>query len=232
MTRQVFQKSYDRISRGLLTELELRHRRLSHSLVSRQNGPQQTTAQAERISACTGASLNFHIIQIPSVLDGHHGPTGGTVGATIHPRRLESSSFPHITTAMPSIDTVPDRDDKNLQTLPHDTQDDTGTSDDPAGNSQPEAQQSARPAHSQQKSTRKNFGIPQHASQVRGTMFYGLYLPHFSLRSKGTIRLTMSRDFRRISGTRNWVHLPGYGGHTLKNAVHLTLSCWKDGGTD
>ncbi len=133
---------------------------------------------------------------------------------------------------MPSIDTVPDGDDENLQTLSHDTQGDTGTSDDPAGDSHPEAQQPARTAHSQRKSTRHFFGIPQRGPQVRGTMFYRSYLPHFSLRSKGTIHLTMSRDFRRISGVRNWVHLPGYGGHTLKNAVHLTLRCWKDGEMD
>ncbi|SJL16716.1 uncharacterized protein ARMOST_20245 [Armillaria ostoyae] len=65
---------------------------------------------------------------------------------------------------MPSIDTVRDGDDKNLQNLPHGTQGDTGTTDDP----QPEAQQPARTAHLQKKSTRNIFGIPQHGSQVRG----------------------------------------------------------------
>ncbi|KAK0216237.1 hypothetical protein IW262DRAFT_1299477 [Armillaria fumosa] len=69
---------------------------------------------------------------------------------------------------MPSIDTVPDGDDNNLQTLPNDTQGDTGTSDDPAGDSQPEVQQPVRTAHSQPKSTRKVFGIPQRGPQVRG----------------------------------------------------------------
>ncbi|SJL16758.1 uncharacterized protein ARMOST_20287 [Armillaria ostoyae] len=54
---------------------------------------------------------------------------------------------------MPSIDTVPDGDDKNLQRLPHDIQGDTGTSDDPAVDSQPEAQQPARPAHDTQGDT-------------------------------------------------------------------------------
>ncbi|SJL16734.1 uncharacterized protein ARMOST_20263 [Armillaria ostoyae] len=54
---------------------------------------------------------------------------------------------------MPSIDIVPDVDDKNLQRLPHDTQDDAGTSDDPTGDSQPEAQQPARPAHDTQGDT-------------------------------------------------------------------------------
>ncbi|PBK80773.1 hypothetical protein ARMGADRAFT_1020701, partial [Armillaria gallica] len=39
--------------------------------------------------------------------------------------------------AMPSIDTVPDGDDKNLQRPPHDTQGDTGMSDDPTDNFQP-----------------------------------------------------------------------------------------------
>ncbi len=131
---------------------------------------------------------------------------------------------------MPSIDTVPDKDDENLQRLPHDTQGDTGTMDDPADDSQPEVQHPARTAHFQQKSTRHFFGIPQRGPQVRGTVFYGSYLSHLSLRSKGTTRLTMSRDFRRISGMRNWVGLPGCGGHTLKNAVHLTLRCWKGGG--
>ncbi|SJL16736.1 uncharacterized protein ARMOST_20265 [Armillaria ostoyae] len=69
---------------------------------------------------------------------------------------------------MPSIDTVPDEDDENLQRLPHNTRGDTGTSDDPAGDSQPEIQQPARTAHSQGKSTRHFFGIPQRGPQVRG----------------------------------------------------------------
>ncbi|KAK0431285.1 hypothetical protein EV421DRAFT_1912011 [Armillaria borealis] len=69
---------------------------------------------------------------------------------------------------MPPIDIVPDIDDENLQSLPHDTQGDAGTSDDPAGDSQPEAQQPARTAHSQGKSTRHFFGIPQRGPQVRG----------------------------------------------------------------
>ncbi|SJL16695.1 uncharacterized protein ARMOST_20224 [Armillaria ostoyae] len=69
---------------------------------------------------------------------------------------------------MPSIDIVPDVDDENLQRLPHDTQGDTRTSDDPAGDSQPEAQQPARTTHSQRKSTRHFFGIPQRGPQVRG----------------------------------------------------------------
>ncbi|KAK0440174.1 hypothetical protein EV421DRAFT_813983 [Armillaria borealis] len=51
---------------------------------------------------------------------------------------------------MPSIDIVPDVDHENLQRLPHDTQGDTGTLDDPAGDSQPEAQQ---PAHDTQGDT-------------------------------------------------------------------------------
>ncbi|SJL16720.1 uncharacterized protein ARMOST_20249 [Armillaria ostoyae] len=51
---------------------------------------------------------------------------------------------------MPSIDIVPDVDDENLQSLPHNTQGNTGTSDDPAGDSQPEVQQPARPAHDTQ----------------------------------------------------------------------------------
>ncbi len=54
---------------------------------------------------------------------------------------------------MPSIDIVPDEDDENLQRLPHDTQCDTGTSDDPVGDSQPEAQQPAKPAHGTQGNT-------------------------------------------------------------------------------
>ncbi|SJL11071.1 uncharacterized protein ARMOST_14472 [Armillaria ostoyae] len=69
---------------------------------------------------------------------------------------------------MPPIHIVPHEDDENLQRLPYDTQGDTGTSDDPAGNSQPEAQQPARTAHSQRKSTRHFFGIPQRGPQVRG----------------------------------------------------------------
>ncbi len=172
------------------------------------------------------------VIQNPNVRDGYHGPTGDTVGVTIQPQRLASPSFPHIPTSMPSIDTVPDEDNENLQRLPHDTQGNTGTLDDHAGDSRPEIQQLARTAHSQRKSTRHFFGIPQRGPQVRGTMFYRSYLPHFSLRSKGTTRLTMNRDFRRISSMRNWAGLPECGGHTLKNVVHLTLRCWKDGGTD
>ncbi|KAK0216241.1 hypothetical protein IW262DRAFT_1299481 [Armillaria fumosa] len=56
-------------------------------------------------------------------------------------------------------------DNDNVQRLPYYTQDYTGTSDDPARDSQPEVQQ---PAHSQQKPTRHFFGIPQRAPQVRG----------------------------------------------------------------
>ncbi|SJL16703.1 uncharacterized protein ARMOST_20232 [Armillaria ostoyae] len=109
-------------------------------------------AQAERISARTG--LNFFIViqMSPALMPMHfhgHGPTGGTV-------------------AIPSIDIVPDIDDENLQSLPHDTQGDTRTSDDPVGDFQPEAQQPARTAHSQQKSTRHFFGIPQRGPQVKG----------------------------------------------------------------
>ncbi|PBK80952.1 hypothetical protein ARMGADRAFT_817182 [Armillaria gallica] len=44
-------------------------------------------------------------IQNPNVLDGYHGPTGGTVGATIQPRRLASSSFPH-TTRQPCLPSI------------------------------------------------------------------------------------------------------------------------------
>ncbi len=46
------------------------------------------------------------------------------------------------------------------------------------------------------------------------------------------IHLIMSRDFQRISGMRKWVHLPGYGGHILKNAVHFDMEMlegWRDG---
>ncbi|KAK0431270.1 hypothetical protein EV421DRAFT_1743257 [Armillaria borealis] len=82
------------------------------------------------------------------------------------PSKLFFSS--HHSAAMPSIDIIPDEDDENLQPLPHDTQGDTGTSDNPAGASQPEAQQPARTAPSQRKSTRHFFGIPQRGPQVRG----------------------------------------------------------------
>ncbi len=81
---------------------------------------------------------------------------------------------------MSFVGTVRDGDDENLQRLPHDTQGDTGTSDDPAGEIQPEVQQPATTAHSQRKSTRKIFGIPQRGPQVRGALFYRLYLPHVS----------------------------------------------------
>ncbi|KAK0237131.1 hypothetical protein EDD85DRAFT_953139 [Armillaria nabsnona] len=57
---------------------------------------------------------------------------------------------------MPSIDIIPGVDDENLQTLLHDTQGDTGTPDNPAGDSQPEAQQPARPA----RDTQGNTGMP------------------------------------------------------------------------
>ncbi len=86
---------------------------------------------------------------------------------------------------MPSINTVPDGDDKNLQTLPHDAQGDTGTSDDSAGDSQPEAQQPARTAHFQQRSTRHFFGIPQRGPQVRGTLSYRSLLASFLITITG-----------------------------------------------
>ncbi len=160
---------------------------------------------------------------------------------------------------MPSIDTVPDGDVPNITP----TQGDTGTSDDPAGDSQPEAQQPARPAHDTQGDTgtsadpaddfqpldinenstayslprwrkllRSVFGIQQRGFQVGGMLARCCIGGNISLRGKGMTHLTMSRDFQRISGMRKWVHLRGYGGHTLKNAAHLIWRCWKDGGTD
>ncbi|SJL16726.1 uncharacterized protein ARMOST_20255 [Armillaria ostoyae] len=72
---------------------------------------------------------------------------------------------------MPSIDTVPNGDDENLQTLPHDTQGDTRTSDDPADDSQPLDINENSTAYSLprwRKLLRSVFGIQQRAFQVGG----------------------------------------------------------------
>ncbi|SJL16763.1 uncharacterized protein ARMOST_20292 [Armillaria ostoyae] len=72
---------------------------------------------------------------------------------------------------MPSIDTVPDVDDKNLQRLPHDTQGDTGMSDDPADDSQPLDINENSTAYSLprwRKLLRSVFGIQQRGFQVGG----------------------------------------------------------------
>ncbi len=150
----------------------------SRAIVSRQNGPQLTMAQAERISDRNSVSLEFYIIiQMSPALTHFHGlyyhdPTGGIVSALMQPRcsvhiKLFFSS--HHSMAMPSIDTVPDGDDKNLQRPPHDTQGDTGTSDDPADDSQPLDINENSTAYSLprwRKLLRSVFGMQQRGFQV------------------------------------------------------------------
>ncbi|SJL16693.1 uncharacterized protein ARMOST_20222 [Armillaria ostoyae] len=72
---------------------------------------------------------------------------------------------------MPSIDIVPDVDDESLQRLPHDTQGDTGMSDDPADNSQPLDINENSTAYSLprwRKLLRSVFGIQQRGFQAGG----------------------------------------------------------------
>ncbi|PBK80971.1 hypothetical protein ARMGADRAFT_817839 [Armillaria gallica] len=77
----------------------------------------------------------------------------------------------HHSAAMPSIDIVPDEDDRNFQRPPHDTQGDTGMSADPADDSQPLDINENSAAYSLprwRKLLRSVFGIQQRGFQVGG----------------------------------------------------------------
>ncbi|KAK0237138.1 hypothetical protein EDD85DRAFT_790815 [Armillaria nabsnona] len=122
----------------------------SHSVVSRQNGPQPTMAQMERTLARTGVNLDFYmVIRMSTALTPMHcdglyydSPTRGIITKT-------TTTSKHYPTTLKA-------------TQGH------WMNRDLASDSRPEVQQQAKPAHVQQESTRKTFGISQRGPQVKG----------------------------------------------------------------